>query len=797
MSKNKTSHRSLLLSFAPLLLLAACGGGSSGATANTPAPSATIGPGGGTLATGDGAVLLEVPAGALTAPTPLSVTRRDADTLGWHGLGSGAIYEFSPDGTRFMQPARLTLRYDALPPGDEAGLNLMKLREDGLLQAADDVRVDTANRTASASIHGFSQYAHAVDAPPPDYRRFHADLRIETADQHSIRLSGYTPSPAVLRTGSRFVALRIERAPAFVFDGADARHEPHDADYITVADVPYAYVRTNPRWQYSDTGLPSGTAYRYRMRMRVHTTHTHGGTTHGHVGVTLPSAAVVGFTTPDGLNQPPPAAEHFAAIAIGPRRVRLNWTPVPSAEGYRLDRRPAAAVEFQQIGSVPAVAEYIDADIGLAPDTEYVYRLTPFNNRGDGADAEAAARTLIASDGAADFTLCLDRRDATRCLYPAEQRLARGQGSVQFPVDIVRVGGFSGDIRFALFHLAAGMRAQVVPALAGAARNAASLSIGAGAAARGGTHYMTLHASGGGTHVSVPIAVTVHAAGGIEVVVDDPLPIELLRGGAASVRLRGMRTGGYSGPIHYSASGAPVDLSIDGFDANPTNPPSDATELRLSAPPTLAVGDYTLTVHAFGDGLTHETVLPVRVSVGTRPGAPVPRFTVTPEYGAPIRTNEPVIFDAGGSTDDGTIVGYLWDFDGDSVFDSAQGPITTHLYPAPGFYIARLRVRDNDGNTSDAGLSVDVQGGGIQLSVGFSGNGQGSVTSSPAGISCSTDGGTCANLFPFGGTVMLTANPYDFSGSSFGAWNGCDSVSGATCTVIMNTTRTADVRFDR
>jgi len=70
--------------------------------------------------------------------------------------------------------------------------------------------------------------------------------------------------------------------------------------------------------------------------------------------------------------------------------------------------------------------------------------------------------------------------------------------------------------------------------------------------------------------------------------------------------------------------------------------------------------------------------------------------------------------------------------------------------------------------------------------------GSGTVTSSPAGINC---GGTCSASYVSGTTVTLTATPAFLSG--FGGWSGCDSVSGTTCTVSMNSARsvTADFRL--
>jgi hypothetical protein len=76
------------------------------------------------------------------------------------------------------------------------------------------------------------------------------------------------------------------------------------------------------------------------------------------------------------------------------------------------------------------------------------------------------------------------------------------------------------------------------------------------------------------------------------------------------------------------------------------------------------------------------------------------------------------------------------------------------------------------------------------LTVSDTGAGFGTVTSSPAGISC---GSTCSASYVSGTTVTLTATPGLFSG--FGGWSGCDAVSGNSCTLDMNSARSVTANF--
>jgi uncharacterized cupredoxin-like copper-binding protein len=74
------------------------------------------------------------------------------------------------------------------------------------------------------------------------------------------------------------------------------------------------------------------------------------------------------------------------------------------------------------------------------------------------------------------------------------------------------------------------------------------------------------------------------------------------------------------------------------------------------------------------------------------------------------------------------------------------------------------------------------------LTVGVSGSG--TVTSSPAGISCP---GTCSTAFSYGTGVVLTAAPS--SGYAFTGWSGACSGTATTCTLTMNATKSATATF--
>jgi hypothetical protein len=69
--------------------------------------------------------------------------------------------------------------------------------------------------------------------------------------------------------------------------------------------------------------------------------------------------------------------------------------------------------------------------------------------------------------------------------------------------------------------------------------------------------------------------------------------------------------------------------------------------------------------------------------------------------------------------------------------------------------------------------------------------GAGSVTDSTDAINCGATGTTCSADYALGSTIGLTATP----GASFISWQGCSTVNGNTCTVVLNFNTTVTATF--
>ena len=79
---------------------------------------------------------------------------------------------------------------------------------------------------------------------------------------------------------------------------------------------------------------------------------------------------------------------------------------------------------------------------------------------------------------------------------------------------------------------------------------------------------------------------------------------------------------------------------------------------------------------------------------------------------------------------------------------------------------------------------------GARPSLTVSKSGTGTVTSSPAGISCGND---CTETYPAGTVVTLTADPSN--GSTFAGWSGACSGTNPTCQVTMDASKAVTATF--
>ncbi|UCF19761.1 MAG: hypothetical protein JSU87_17915 [Gemmatimonadota bacterium] len=184
------AYRVWALLCAAVLAIAACG--DDGPT-ELPGPTNTIGPEGGTVRFAGGALVLEVPAGALLSPVTIDIRTAGAfpeDVA----LIEGTVYELQPEGTRFARPATLTIRYDPArlaPDVPDTSLELHSVVADEW-RPVEGSSSSSAQRIVTAPIAGLGVYG--VKTPTPGIAALDAgnetNVAIAWSQPQWIRITG-------------------------------------------------------------------------------------------------------------------------------------------------------------------------------------------------------------------------------------------------------------------------------------------------------------------------------------------------------------------------------------------------------------------------------------------------------------------------------------------------------------------------------------------------------------------------------------------------------------------------------
>ncbi|MFC4453926.1 hypothetical protein [Deinococcus sonorensis] len=158
-------HTTPLLAALLLSTLAACGHNAV-QPSHQPTPTGTptgealhltVGPEGGTAHSADGRLTVTIPAGALTAPTDVTVQPISSTTP----HGKGAAYRLGPEGTTFRQPVALTFRYDEAQESGATGFVVASQDGKGVWQAHLDTLQDREANTLSVQTNHFSDWSWA------------------------------------------------------------------------------------------------------------------------------------------------------------------------------------------------------------------------------------------------------------------------------------------------------------------------------------------------------------------------------------------------------------------------------------------------------------------------------------------------------------------------------------------------------------------------------------------------------------------------------------------------------------
>lgn len=135
-------------------------GGSGGGSGASQVGTAVIGPSGGSVVSADGVVELDVPAGALSGATTITIAASSATSPD----AVGPLYDIEPTGTRFAVPAKLTIHYDPkrIPAGATESDVGLATQVAGKTEPQQLGVVDTSTHTLVGFIEHLSPWYAAV-----------------------------------------------------------------------------------------------------------------------------------------------------------------------------------------------------------------------------------------------------------------------------------------------------------------------------------------------------------------------------------------------------------------------------------------------------------------------------------------------------------------------------------------------------------------------------------------------------------------------------------------------------------
>ena len=168
-----------------------------------------------------------------------------------------------------------------------------------------------------------------------------------------------------------------------------------------------------------------------------------------------------------------------------------------------------------------------------------------------------------------------------------------------------------------------------------------------------------------------------------------------------------------------------------------------------------------------------------------------PTVTAIDVKPVPVHPGAPAAFTCSATVPAGRLIaGYEFAFGDGSPLVSGPGNEVVHVYQTTGSYVAACRAYDASGRWGLLNRGVDVYEATYSLQVTKVGAGSGTVTSTPAAISC---GATCSSLVGGGESVTLDALPA--AGSRFAGWSGSGCLGIGSCTVLMAAPRRVTATF--
>ena len=171
-------------------------------------------------------------------------------------------------------------------------------------------------------------------------------------------------------------------------------------------------------------------------------------------------------------------------------------------------------------------------------------------------------------------------------------------------VTVGRGGGYNGNVSLSITGAPAGVTATADPASIPAGSTTGTVTLAVSASVDPGTYSLTVGGSGSGVaDVSAALDLTVTEKPGFSFSLS-PTDLSIDQDSQESSTASFTRTGGFSGGISLSVSGAPDGMTTS---ADPASATGNSSILTISVDEAVSPGQYDLTVTATASGLPDQT----------------------------------------------------------------------------------------------------------------------------------------------------------------------------------------------
>jgi fibronectin type 3 domain-containing protein len=193
----------------------------------------------------------------------------------------------------------------------------------------------------------------------------------------STGVSGYAPS-----TPSNIRAAAQSSSSITVSWNSVSNASGYDVHRSTSGSGSYSYAGSATGTSYTDTGLAPNTTYYYKV------------SAYNDYGQSSLSSSYDHSTTRGIAPSAPSGVTATAAWNYSGDAIRIRWSPVSEANGYKLYRATSNSGSYTLVGDSITSDSY--TDYGLSPDTTYYYRVSAYNSNGESSrSSSASAKTLI------------------------------------------------------------------------------------------------------------------------------------------------------------------------------------------------------------------------------------------------------------------------------------------------------------------------------------------------------------------------------------------------------------------